>query len=96
MGLPRTDYERVPEHMRAIERTLNACKALDKLACCNTYSLDDFQARLELGFDVLTFRSEVDLLVRAGADLLENLRATVRGERPRTTGDSGGPASKKR
>ena len=41
MGLPRTDYEHHPDHRAAIARTLAACHAHGKLACCNTYSMDD-------------------------------------------------------
>jgi 4-hydroxy-2-oxoheptanedioate aldolase len=74
MGLSRHDYENHPDHRAAIARTLAACHAHGKLACANTYSHDDFAAKLAQGFDCLTFRSEADLFMSAGTTLLAELR----------------------
>ena len=54
MGLPRQGYENTPEHGAAIARTLAACVAHGKLACCNTYSLADFDEKVQQGFDCIT------------------------------------------
>ena len=74
MGLPRTDYEHHPDHRAAIARTLAACHAHDKLACSNTYSMADAQAKISQGFDCITFKSEADLFMSAGGKLLAELR----------------------
>ncbi len=74
MGLPRLDYEHHPDHRAAMSRTLAACHTHGKLACCNTYSLDDAQAKIADGFDVITFKSEADLFMSAGKALFAQLR----------------------
>jgi 4-hydroxy-2-oxoheptanedioate aldolase len=74
MGLARHDYETHPDHRAAIARTLAACGAHGKLACCNTYSMSDVESKLALGFDCLTFKSEADLFMSAGTALLSQLR----------------------
>jgi 4-hydroxy-2-oxoheptanedioate aldolase len=83
MGLPRTDYERHPDHRAAIARTLAACRATGKLACCNTYSMNDAREKLSHGFDCITFKSEADLFMSAGANLLAELRQLAGGAQPR-------------
>ena len=60
-----------------------ACQAHGKLACCNTYSLDDFAEKVRLGYDCITFKSEADLFVSAGTELLESLRERTGGTLPR-------------
>lgn len=75
MGLPRVGYENDRGHRAAIARTLAACHTHGKLACCNTYSLDDFAAKRAAGFDCLTFKSEADLFHAAAGNLLGELRA---------------------
>jgi 4-hydroxy-2-oxoheptanedioate aldolase len=74
MGLPRTDYEHHPDHCAAMARTLAACQKHGKLACVNTYSMSDVQAKISQGFDCITFKSEADLFVSAGTALLAQLR----------------------
>lgn len=74
MGLPRVGYEHDPAHRAAIARTLAACRAHGKLACCNTYSLGDVEEKVRLGFDCITFKSEADLFVGAGNELLAQVR----------------------
>lgn len=74
MGLPRTDYETHPDHRAAIARTLAACHAHNKLACSNTYSLADAQAKISQGFDCITLKSDADLFMSAGGKLLADLR----------------------
>ncbi len=83
MGLPRTDYEHHPDHRAAIARTLAACGAHDKLACCNTYSMDDAREKISQGFDCITLKSEADLFVQAGKTLLGDLRRCTQSDRGR-------------
>lgn len=78
MGLSRRDYERHPDHRAAIARTLAACHDHGKVACCNTYSPTDVDAKLSAGFDAITFKSEADLFMSSGAALLAQLRERVR------------------
>lgn len=74
MGLPRKEYEHEPAHCAAIARTLAACRMHGKLACTNTYSLADAQEKMAQGFDCITLKSEADLFVNAGTELLGRLR----------------------
>jgi 4-hydroxy-2-oxoheptanedioate aldolase len=82
MGLSRHDYETHADHRAAIARTLAACHAHGKLACCNTYSMADVESKLALGFDCITFKSEADLFMSAGAALLSQLRERVASPKP--------------
>ncbi|MBI4602760.1 MAG: aldolase [Planctomycetes bacterium] len=77
MGLGRKGFEGHPAHAEAMARTLKACKSARKLACCNTYSPDDFEAKLAAGYDAISLRSEVDLFVDAGQALLAELRGRL-------------------
>jgi len=79
MGLPRTDYESSRQHRAAIQRTVDACRRLKKLACCNTYSLADAKAKTHQGFQCITFESEVQLFMKSGEKVLKDLRRTVLG-----------------
>jgi 4-hydroxy-2-oxoheptanedioate aldolase len=74
MGLARSDYESHADHRAAIHRTLAACHAHGKLACSNTYSMADAQAKIAQGFDCITFKSEADWFMSAGTSLLAELR----------------------
>ncbi len=77
MGLPRTDFETHSEHMAAIRRTVDACRKLGKLACCNTYSLAEAKDKVAQGYQVITLESEVRLFMDSGQNLLKNLRRAV-------------------
>lgn len=83
MGLPRTGYEEHEQHRAAIARTLAACQASGKLACCNTYSLADFAEKVQLGFDCITLRSEADLFYSAAGELLAQAREVAGQPRPK-------------
>jgi 2-keto-3-deoxy-L-rhamnonate aldolase RhmA len=80
MGLARTNYEHNADHRAAIARTLAACHAHGKLACCNTYSMSDADSKIALGFDCITFKSDADLFTGAGASLLAQLRERTGGK----------------
>ncbi|MBX9789013.1 MAG: hypothetical protein K2Y37_08875 [Pirellulales bacterium] len=77
MGLPRDNYAEHPEHQRAMARIVAACQKSRKIAGCNTYSLDDAQAKLADGFDFITLRSEVDLFLTASNELRSRLQQLV-------------------
>ena len=79
MGLPRTAYEGDAGHRAAIARTVAACRSVGKMACCNTYSLADFREKAALGFQGITFKSDVDLFISAGNSLLNELREQSQG-----------------
>jgi 4-hydroxy-2-oxoheptanedioate aldolase len=81
MGLGRGDYDQHPDHRAAIARTLAACHQHGKLACCNTYSMSDFDEKLNMGFDCLTFKSEADLFVASSRELLAELRERAEGKK---------------
>ncbi len=83
MGLARTGFEQVPAHRAAITRTLAACRNSGKLACSNTYSLSDVEEKIAAGFDCITFKSEADLFMSAGGQLLEQLRKRTGGAKSR-------------
>ena len=88
MGLPRLDYEHHPDHMAAMARTLAACHTHGKLACCNTYSMSDAQAKIAEGFDAITFKSEADLFMSAGKTLFDELRACVGAQESRAAAET--------
>jgi 4-hydroxy-2-oxoheptanedioate aldolase len=77
MGLSRHDYAERSEHRAAMSRIVAACRATGKIAGCNTYSLDDAQAKQRDGFDFITLRSEVDLFLDAASELWANLLAAT-------------------
>jgi 2-keto-3-deoxy-L-rhamnonate aldolase RhmA len=77
MGLSRHDYADHPQHLAAMSRIVAATRAARKIAGCNTYSLDDAQAKQRDGFDFITLRSEVDLFLDAAKDLWSNLQTVT-------------------
>ena len=79
MGLPRTNFENVPEHREAIRRTVAACRAVGKMAACNTYSPSEAREKARQGYECITMESDVDLLVGASRRLLSSLRCQMEG-----------------
>ena len=63
MGLSRhrSSYEQQPAYQAAMERIVATTLAAGKKPCCNTYSPEDFAAKKAAGFEVLTFKSDLDL-----------------------------------
>lgn len=88
MGLPRADFESNPQHMSAIQRTLEACQAAGKIACCNTYSLSEAQAKAKQGYQCITLESDMKLFISAAQRLLADLRGKVEGTRPGSADNS--------
>jgi 4-hydroxy-2-oxoheptanedioate aldolase len=77
MGLPRTDFESSPKHRAAIQRTVDVCHKLKKLACCNSYSLADAGEKSRQGYQCITLESDVRLFMDSGGKLLRDLRRAV-------------------
>jgi len=74
MGLPRTGFEHNPAHREAIARTVNACRAAGKLACSNSYALDEAAEKFAQGYECVTLRSDADLFFDSAGALLASLR----------------------
>jgi 4-hydroxy-2-oxoheptanedioate aldolase len=81
MGLPRADFESNHQHISAIQRTLEACQATGKIACCNTYSLPEAEARAQQGYQCITLESDMKLFLTAAQQLFTDLHAKVESTR---------------
>jgi 4-hydroxy-2-oxoheptanedioate aldolase len=77
MGLPRIGFEHVAEHRRAIDRIVDACVRLNKLACTNTYGLAEAADKAAQGYRCITLRSDADLFVDSAQSLLQSLRTST-------------------
>ncbi|MBV8819961.1 MAG: hypothetical protein JO022_16475 [Acidobacteriaceae bacterium] len=75
MGLPRTGFAHHPEHRRAVQQTLDACRSLNKLACTNSYDLDEARTKIAQGYQCVTVRSDADLFYDSAGSLLGSIRA---------------------
>ena len=73
MNLSLDNFAEDPELQACILRTLDACLTNGKIACCNTFSLDDAKRKVGEGFQYITQMSEVDLMVQAGRRLQQEL-----------------------
>lgn len=73
MGISRHTYEQHPDHRAAMKRIVETTLAAGKMPCCNTYSPDDFAAKQAAGFQAITLRSDLDLLMSSGKELLGRL-----------------------
>jgi len=74
MGLAHVDFADNYEHKTAIQRTVDKCRSLNKLACYNAFSVAEAEERRRQGFQCITFRSDVDIFVEAGRRHLAELR----------------------
>lgn len=74
MGLSRFSYEQESSYRQAIQHTVTVCRNLGKLACCNSYSVADFQDKKALGFQCISLKTDVDLFMTAAKELLHELR----------------------
>jgi 4-hydroxy-2-oxoheptanedioate aldolase len=79
MGLPWIGFENDPRHRSAIQRTVDACAAFKKLACCNCYSMREAEERANQGFQCITLESDVDHFMATTRRLLAELREATRG-----------------
>jgi 4-hydroxy-2-oxoheptanedioate aldolase len=74
MGIARESFASDSRHRDAVEVIRQATGANKKIACCNVYSYADAQERIAAKWDCVTFKSDVDLLMTAGRNLLLDLR----------------------
>jgi 4-hydroxy-2-oxoheptanedioate aldolase len=88
MGLPRIGFENDSRHRSAVQRTVEACVSSKKLACCNSYSLDEAEEKVNQGFQCITLKSDADHFMAALQSLLAGLRERTRGQ------SSGGSAAR--
>jgi 2-keto-3-deoxy-L-rhamnonate aldolase RhmA len=78
MGLQRTGFADDVRHKEALQLTLDSTLACGKTACCNSYSMDDAESRFSQHWHCVTFRSDVDLLMGSGKELIGDLRGLAR------------------
>lgn len=88
MGLSRKSYESDPKHIAAVQRTLEACQAVGKIACCNTYSVSEAQEKAKQGYQYITMESDMKLFTTAAQKLLAGLRSQMEGIIPGSAGNS--------
>ena len=77
MGLGRTGFDADPAHRAAIQKTVDVCRKLGKLAGTNSYSLAEVREKAEQGYDFITLRSDADLFWNSANDLLQRLKEQV-------------------
>ena len=70
----RGEYEKEPAQKAALKKVIDTTLAAGKLACCNTYSPEDFVAQKAAGFQAITLKSDLDLLLERGDALLAELK----------------------
>jgi len=77
MGLSDRNFSKNREHKAAIQRTVDICNSLGKLACYHAVSESDAQERVRQGFRVITHRSDVEIFYEAGQSRLDGLRGKL-------------------
>ena len=90
LGLRHDNFAANPEVVAAIQKTLDACRGLGKIACCNTYSLAEARQKALQGYSCITLQSDVDLFINSTSQLLDDLRREVGGSIQGATLHSGG------
>ena len=70
----RETYEQHPDYQSALQKVIDTTLAAGKMPCCNTYSPDDFAAHKNAGFQGITMKSDLDLLLDRGTNLLAMLK----------------------
>jgi 2-keto-3-deoxy-L-rhamnonate aldolase RhmA len=79
MGLPLKGFDGIPEHRAAMERIVRTCNGLGKLACTNTYNLQEAKEQAANGYRAISLRSDGDLFMDSGRTLLGSLRSGTAG-----------------
>jgi len=74
MGLSLRNFKDNEEHRQGIQRSVDVCNALGKLACYNAFSMAEAEERVLQGFRGITFRSDVDWLLGATGALLTEIQ----------------------
>ena len=75
MGLGHRNFKENEEHRKGIQRSVEVCNRLGKLACYNAFSLAEAKERVRQGFRGITMRSDVDWLLGATGPLLTELQS---------------------
>lgn len=70
----RETYEQHPDFQAALQKIIATTLAAGKMPCCNTYSPEDFAAQKTAGFQSITMKSDLDLLLDRGTNLLAALK----------------------
>ena len=84
MGLSDTNFSKNREHQAAIQHTVEVCTSLGKLACYNAFSEAEAQQRVQQGFRVITYQSDVDIFHESSRARFDALRRKLDlPERPR-------------
>ncbi len=79
LGLRHDNFAGNPDVVAAIQKTLDVCRELGKIACCNTYGLAEARQKGLQGYGCITLQSDVDLFINSTSQLLDDLRREVRG-----------------
>ena len=79
LGLTRQDVDTSAEVAAGIQKTLDVCRGLGKIACCNTYSVAEAREKAGQGYGCITMKSDVDLFIDSASELLKELRDQPRG-----------------
>src|SRR5271154_6012367 len=74
MGLSDKHFSENREHQAAIQRSVDVCNSLGKLACYNAFSEAEAQERVRQGFRVITYQSDVDIICESGRTRRDALR----------------------
>jgi 2-keto-3-deoxy-L-rhamnonate aldolase RhmA len=74
MGLGHRNFKDNEEHRKGIQRSVDVCNGLGKLACYNAFSMAEAEERARQGFRGITFRSDVDWLLGATGALLAEIQ----------------------
>jgi hypothetical protein len=77
MGLGHKNFKDNEEHRRGIQRSVEVCNKLGKLACYNAFSVAEAKERVQQGFRGITLRSEVDWLLGATRPVLTELESLL-------------------
>ena len=74
LGLTRQDVSTSAKVAAGIQKTLDVCRGLGKIACCNTYSVAEAREKASQGYSCITMKSDVDLFIESASELLKELR----------------------
>jgi len=77
MGLGYRNFKDNEQHRKGIQRSVDVCNQLGKLACYNAFSVAEAKERVKQGFRGITMRSDVDWLLGATHSLLTELESTL-------------------
>lgn len=77
MGLSDRNFSENREHQAAIQHTVDVCNSLGKLACYNAFTEAEARERVQQGFRVITYQSDVDVLHEAGRARCDALRKAL-------------------